>query len=671
MAKTVRIAFWAFCVAVSVLMACEAGALEENNGVNYGSVITTAREKVWKAVSSGQGSGGSVAVMDRGKIIYSEGIGVADRSENRQVDTHTRFNIGSVSKMFAAVAVLLLVDEGKVGLDEPVTKYIPEFEMKDKRYQDITVRMLFNHSSGIPGTSGYTGYKADSRMHQILLDTLKDEHLKHAPGAMSIYCNDGFDLAEIIVERVSGNRYLDFLAERVFIPLDMKDTSASIGEVSETNVAEYYDPKTGKKYPRETLTVYGAGGLSSTAEDLCRFGGSFSSEGKRILSEASIIEILKAQPTPFSNKLRGAQLMGAFGWEYSDISDYQAKGIQVLGKGGNTSCYSANLQIVPQERIAVALCISGQAAGEELTRPILDALMEARKIKEPKAKTVKRPVEPQPIPDEELKYAGYYTNDAFAVKITFDKKKEELVISAMPGKKTGKEKSMLPLVFHHNGSYFSNDEHDINCYFTTVDGKDFMVRHSAPSFGVDMLFFQRLEAIDKPVMLKENMDGKLWLCRNVPPYIQTSDPLIVVSNVYDALPGYIEFGSIKKIESADFAGIAATAFRDQTGLGVFKNNGETWAKSGILLFSAADGIRTIVNGVNSIKIGQDGYNKWLKVEKGVSLHFEMPEGGRVMVETPDNVLFDSIVDSDEVYAPAGSYVFCAANPGDEFKIHAR
>ncbi|GAB6059307.1 hypothetical protein JCM31598_24240 [Desulfonatronum parangueonense] len=191
------------------------------------------------------GSGATIAIMDQGRIVYSEGFGVADRSTNRPVDANTRFNIGSTSKMFAAVAILLLVDEGKVILDERVTTYIPEFVMQDERYRDITVRMLFNHSSGLPGSSFYFGYEPDSHMHHILLETMRLSRLKHAPGAMSIYCNDGFTLAEMIVERVSGLSYLEFLAHRIFTPLGMVNTGASVGESGGMNVAEYFAPETG------------------------------------------------------------------------------------------------------------------------------------------------------------------------------------------------------------------------------------------------------------------------------------------------------------------------------------------------------------------------------------------------------------------------------------------
>ena len=84
----------------------------------YEAAIRAARATSWNAITKGQGSGVSIAIMDKGKLVYSEGLGVRDRALNNPVDSHTRFNIGSTSKMFPAVAILLLVDEGKLSLDD-------------------------------------------------------------------------------------------------------------------------------------------------------------------------------------------------------------------------------------------------------------------------------------------------------------------------------------------------------------------------------------------------------------------------------------------------------------------------------------------------------------------------------------------------------------------------
>ncbi|MHC9538588.1 MAG: serine hydrolase domain-containing protein [Vulcanimicrobiota bacterium] len=656
---------------ISIYLAAvsEALGIEIPENQPYQKVKITARETLWKAITSGQGSGATVAVMDNGEIVYSEGIGVKDRSMNSPVDSGTRFNIGSTSKMFAAVAVLMLVDEGRVALDESITKYIPDFRMKDRRYKDVTVRMLFNHSSGLPGSSFYFSYRPYYDMHEILLKTMADAYLKHRPGAMSMYCNDGFTLAEIIVERVSGKKYLDFLNERIFKPLAMKNTGASVGEIQDTDVAEYYEVETGRKYPPEAITVYGAGGISSTAEDLCRFGSSFTSKGKKILSEASLGEIRKTQPTHFSGKLKARQMMSEFGWEYTRLSPFDEKGIQVMGKGGNSACYSTNLQIVPDQGIVIALSISGRASGEALTRPILDALMQYKNLAEPEKKQASKPPVPQQIPDELMKYAGFYAGDRKTVKLVIDRKNKRIRLYSLAGKDNKESEPLLSFIY--NNGYLINSLKKLQCYLTTIEGRSYLVLHRVPDYGVDMLLYQKLDRIREPLSLKTAMDEKVWLVRNAKPYVLAGSIRLLTSCLYKDLAGYIDFGGIKKIESPTFAGIAATCFRDQTELYLINRKGQWWAKAGNDLFSTADSAGKAVSGVNTVTIGADNYNEWLKIEKGATLSFERPEEGRIIVLNDDNVLFDSVVDTDEIFAPEGSFVFCAASAGSVFKIKAK
>ena len=415
---------------------------------DFGNAIAKARETAWKAINSGQGSGVTVAIMERGEFVYSEAMGVADRAQNWAVDRNTRFNIGSVSKMFAAAAILLLVDDGKVDLDAPVLRYIPEFTMADARYRDITVRMLLNHSSGLPGSTFFFGFEPDASMHGLLLETMKRSALKHDPGAMSMYTNDGFTLAEIVVERVAGRKYVDFLAERIFAPLGMTHTGASLGEIVEGNVAEYYEAKSGKKYPREIVPVYATGGLSSTAEDLCRFGDSLMPGGRNLLSPASLREIRRPQPTPFADKLRASQQFGQFGWDYAKRIGGPVTGMLVLAKGGNTGFYTANLQILPTERLVIALIASGRASGDKLTEPILAGLLQDRKqIAAPGGRA--RPAESQPIPAALTRYGGYYAMESGALKVSIDKSRRKLILTTMAGRSPP-----LALTLTYSDGYF-------------------------------------------------------------------------------------------------------------------------------------------------------------------------------------------------------------------------
>jgi CubicO group peptidase (beta-lactamase class C family) len=280
----------------------------------YENAITIARSEIWQAINSGKCGSATTAIMVDGNVVYAEGFGMANREKSIPVVAATLFNIGSISKVYVATAIMLLVDDGKVSLDRPVTDYLPEFRMADDRYRKITVRMLLNHVSGMPGTEGSNsfGFKYDDNIKQETINTLARAHLKHAPGAMAVYCNDGFTLAEMIVERVSGKKYINFLNERIFKPLGLKNTGTGVGEIKGKPVALYYDAKTGKRHPLETLSILGAGGLSSTAEELCRFTDAFSA-GNKILKKASLEEMKKAQPSAFWGKLRNPEISFGLG----------------------------------------------------------------------------------------------------------------------------------------------------------------------------------------------------------------------------------------------------------------------------------------------------------------------------------------------------------------------
>src|SRR5262245_31891299 len=450
---------------------------------DFANATAQARESAWKAITSGQGSGVSVAIMQRGKRVYSEGIGVAERARNRPVDRHTRFNVGSVAKMFAAASILLLAEEGKVDLDVPVARYIPEFTMADARYRAITVRMLFNHSAGLPAVTIFAGFGLDTTTHAVLLETLARSMLRHDPGAMSSYSNDSFTLAEIVVERASGRKYMDFLAERIFIPLGMMHTGPDLGELGRrgVDVAEFYDAKHGKKYPRETVPVYAAGGISSTAEDLCRFGNALMPGGTPLLSTASLAELLRPQPTSLGSMLRHTAEFSQFGWDYS-LRVGPSDNLLVFAKGGNTPFYTSDLQILPEQGLVIAFIISGRSSGDKLTQPILAGLLEDLGIAA--ASGAARPPHGQPIPPELDRYVGSYAVETGVVSVSIDASRRKLLLAVLPSQGP-------PGELTYEDGYFYGPGGDTRYYFVTYEGKDLLVESTMGLVVYDTVMFQK------------------------------------------------------------------------------------------------------------------------------------------------------------------------------------
>jgi CubicO group peptidase (beta-lactamase class C family) len=270
-------------------------------------------------------AGAVTLVADKDKVLSVDAVGYADVAAKTLMGIDALFWIASQSKPITAAALMMLVDEGIIKLDDPVEKYLPEFKgqwlvvEKDKDHQllkkpkqAITVRHILSHTSGLPFASA---------MEQPTLDqlSLRDAARSYAmtpllfePGSKYQYSNAGINTAGRIIEVVSGMRYEEFLQKRLFGPLGMKDTTFWPNDAQLKRLAKAYKPNKAKtgleettigqlKYPLSDLhrQPMPAGGLFATAGDVGRFcqmmlaGGEF--HGKRLLSQAAVKEMTTRQ----------------------------------------------------------------------------------------------------------------------------------------------------------------------------------------------------------------------------------------------------------------------------------------------------------------------------------------------------------------------------------------
>lgn len=164
----------------------------------------------------------TVGLVEGDRSVWAFSDGKGDVSGAKPTDDQA-YAIGSVSKMFATVAIMQLVDQGKVVLDNPVVNYVPDFTMQDPAYRQITVRMLLDHSAGFPGSSYADGMTTSPQTAYAdhVLRELANQRLKTTPGSMSVYCNDCFTMAGIVVQRVSGMSYTDYVTTHILEPLEM------------------------------------------------------------------------------------------------------------------------------------------------------------------------------------------------------------------------------------------------------------------------------------------------------------------------------------------------------------------------------------------------------------------------------------------------------------------
>jgi CubicO group peptidase (beta-lactamase class C family) len=207
--------------------------------------------------------GMSVAVAVDGKLVWAEGFGVADLEQCVPVTPKTKFRIGSTSKPLTSAAVALLYDQKHLDLDAPILRYVLNFP--DKGHV-ITTRQLLGHLGGIRGYSAEEGSKLDRDVYRSVSESLKrfkDDPLAAPPDAKWIYSTYGYVLASAAIEGATGQDFLSFMHDKVFVPLGMEDTFADESDKIILNRARWYTVVADGSYrntPYEDLSYKWAGG---------------------------------------------------------------------------------------------------------------------------------------------------------------------------------------------------------------------------------------------------------------------------------------------------------------------------------------------------------------------------------------------------------------------------
>ena len=315
--------------------------------------------------------------------------------------------VGSVSKIYSTAAVMQLADAGKVELDGPVTDYLPDFRMADERYKDITVRMLMNHTSGIMGTTmtgDFLFSDADTYRHDNLLELLSSQRLKADPGSYAAYCNDGFDLLELIVEKVTGVSYTEYIQENLAKKTGGTKTGTGMTATDEKGLVPAFS-QNNLHYENEAVMCLGAGGVYATAEDVADFGTGFFAGNETILSEKSKNEMAVRESVDEYRDGSG------LGWDYVNMSRYDAAGVKFLAKGGDVGFNHAFLGVAPEENISIAVLSNGGSSSYNgtLAMDILDIILEDRgiEVKDSEQPEIKVTNE---IPTSFDEFAGLYSS---------------------------------------------------------------------------------------------------------------------------------------------------------------------------------------------------------------------------------------------------------------------
>jgi CubicO group peptidase (beta-lactamase class C family) len=237
---------------------------------------------------------GSVLVAKDGKSLYERGFGLADAEQDIPNTPHTKFRLASVSKQFLAVGIMILENEGKLTVDDPISKYVPSVP---EAWSKVTLHQLLSHTSGVPENltpALVKGMWPQPIDKENLFDHIKKRPLDFKPGEKWSYSNTGYALLGLALEKISGMDYGAFLKQRIFDPLNMKDTGVDSRKLVLKNRARGYGMANGQLVQAQYIDlseVYSAGSLYSTVEDLLKWDNGLS--GEKILPQKSLERMWK------------------------------------------------------------------------------------------------------------------------------------------------------------------------------------------------------------------------------------------------------------------------------------------------------------------------------------------------------------------------------------------
>ena len=255
-----------------------------------------------QAVKDWRAPGLAIAVVKSGRVVFAKGYGVLELGKATAVDTQTLFAIGSTTKAMTATALAMLVDEGKVRFDDPVTKYLPSFQLSDPYVtREITVRDLLTHRAGLPNAD-FLWYGADTPSDEILR-RMRMVRPAYSLRSGFIYQNIMYAVAGQVVAAASGMSWADFVRTRIFQPLGMRRTVASLAEASRaSNVAAPHDiiDDTVRVIANAAVDpVASAGAVWSSVADMAKWTrfmlDSSRVDGKALVQRRTFLELVRPQ----------------------------------------------------------------------------------------------------------------------------------------------------------------------------------------------------------------------------------------------------------------------------------------------------------------------------------------------------------------------------------------
>lgn len=657
---------------------------------DYGATLADARGEIARLLAADGGPAAlSIALVDCGRVVWAEAFGYLDKRAGTPVTTDTLFGLASGSKIFAAVAVMILVGRGLVELDAPLAGYVKSFRMADGRYSQITLRMLLNHSSGLPGTdyrNGSTFAPVLGHVDQIL-KALPGQRLKHAPGEMAVYCNDGFSLTEPLVTAVTGLPYTDFVQREILVPLGMSRSRFGVdtllpGSYSATLKA------TGEPNPQEYINVLATGGIYTTPSDLGRLammllnGGHLA--GRLLLSPEAVAEMGRDQSATLPLNPLKLNHFG-LGWDSVCEGGPAAVGVTAWAKNGGSHYFQSQFNVAPDERLAVVVmgCGGGFDAAELAERFLLHALAEQGSIAEVPAPLSPNP--PAPLPVSETALAAMAAHYGGADLFLLGQQDTTLSLSQFF---SGHWYETFPDLQQREGGEWISDANPGFAFFPVeADGHRHLAQRSPGGLKHYEMVWIKGQALDPLPPLSEVWKGRVgknWLVVNDP--YSTYLALGTVKPVFNlwqdsGLPGYLVVsgypiaGKAVDPSTSDERALwcGKVGARDLCDIVVERWEGEERLRVNSTLYRLEDSVAELAPGQASIAVGAEGHGEWRKV--GTASSLTVTGADAWYLYDPSFTLLNCVIKGQTLSsgwdgkAPAGAYLLVYGQPQASIEVN--
>lgn len=313
-----------------------------------------------------------MALVRGGALVWSGAFGYADRERGRPMTVDAVFRVESISKSVTAWGVMKLVEQGLVGLDDPVQQYLGDWELPGSEYpwHEVTVRRLLSHTAGLAlGTIG-NEYAPQSRAPSLQEHLAHEARLVQAPGAGFLYSNPGFNLLELLIEGASGQDFAEYMADEVLNPLGMGEASFDWSERLRPLIPTAYDLQ-GKPVPFYVQPARAAGGLMADAEGIARFVGAAMTRhafgGQAVLGQES----LGTLHTPEAG-VAGMYGVVADGYGFGHFVEELPDGRRAVWHGGQGHGWMTHFHAVPESGDGIVILTNSQRSWPLMAQVLSD-----------------------------------------------------------------------------------------------------------------------------------------------------------------------------------------------------------------------------------------------------------------------------------------------------------